>query len=324
MSAALVALVAAVALRNAALWYDRPIPGVLIDPSGSISNIGLSHWAGKRLGLKFPQRITPLGANETGIGGKERVSVWNRAVVEAEGHGYLEAVVTDEHRRQVVRLELRPLEPLAWWVYAGSCIIAGLLYAGAGLTALWASPSGRLARAFAWFAMSFGLFLITLFDAHTERALIPVFFVAYGILPVSLTLVMLNLPTPIGALLGQRWPARLVLGVFAALGVVAAATYSSGGDVGAFQLGFSVLLGIACAVFVGGFLFRYALSRGEQQRTLRALLICTAPPYALGSVFMVLASLGVLRVFPDFLFFPAVVVCSPRKPVRVRALRPLG
>jgi len=37
----LVLLLASVAMRDALAWYGRPFPGVLVDPGGSVSSLGL-------------------------------------------------------------------------------------------------------------------------------------------------------------------------------------------------------------------------------------------------------------------------------------------
>ena len=307
VSAALVIIVAGVALRNAVLWYERPFPGVLVDSSGSVSNIGLPHWAGKKVGLQFPERVAPIGASDPSAGSRERVRAWDKAVFETGAGGNLEAVVYRGGTPQRVQLPVSSLDPLAWWVYGGTCILVGILYAGAGIVALWASPGGRLARAFARFAIVAGVFLLTLFDAHTERTLAPLFFLTYAVFPPSLALVMLHLPTPVSMLQGRQWPETVVVGGAAGLGLVSAVVYLAGGEVAPLQTLISVLAGLAFAIFVGGFLLRYALSRGHQQQTLRALLICMIPPYACGSLFAALGSLGKFESFPDFLFFPALL-----------------
>src|SRR6185436_12832780 len=133
----MVLVVASISLRNATLWYERPIPGLLVDAGGLISSIGLPQWESKRLGLGFPHRVEPVGTTAEYKGSIDRVRAWDHAVSSAVPRGFIDAVVDRGVERRVVRLPLRPLEPRAWWVYAGSCIIAGVLYAGAGLVTLW-------------------------------------------------------------------------------------------------------------------------------------------------------------------------------------------
>ncbi|HEX6272218.1 MAG TPA: hypothetical protein VFZ53_04240, partial [Polyangiaceae bacterium] len=307
MLTVLVVLVACFALRNATQWYGRPIPGVLVDAGGAISNIGLPGWASKKQGLQFPSIIVPLGSEASRSGSKARVASWDRAVAQASASGFLDAVVAPAGERRVVRLPVRPLEPTAWWVYAGSCLLAGLLYAGAGLVALWASPNGRLARAFARFAISSGLFLLCFFDIHTQHTLTPLYFVAYAMLSPSLVLVMLHLPTPVPLLQRHPWAETVIVALAFGAGLFVSTMHALGADVVRYQVLFTAMVGGGFSISVLGFLVRYASSRGEQQRTLRALLICMVPTYAGVGAFQVLNSQGVLAGFPDFLLFPAFI-----------------
>lgn len=304
----MVALIACVAIRNAVRWYDHSIPGLLVDPGGLVSSIGLPDWANKRLGLKYPDRVAPLGFPNDSVGGKARVLAWDRALRDAERKGYIDATVSDGRSQRTVRLPIAPIEPLAWWVYAGSFILAGILYAGAGLVALWASPNGKLARSFARFAISAGIFQLSLFDAHTERALTPVFFVSYAVFPASLAFLLLHLPVTVELLRRRPWIETTAMGLAGALGLSAATLHELGEDISPLQVLLNSLAGGSFAIFVAGFLFRYLRSRGEQQQTLRALLLSMIPPYAGTSLVMVLASQGLVKGFPDFLVFPAFIL----------------
>lgn len=263
-------------------------------------------WESKKLRLQFPSKIVPL-EQDSAQGSRDRVAAWDRALVQAGQRGYLDAVVAPDEVRKVVRLPVRPLEPLAWWVYGGSCLLAGLLYAGAGLVALWARPNGKLSRAFARFAISSGLFLLTFFDIHTEHTLTALYFVSYAMLSPALVLVMLHLPTPVTWLERRPWVESLIVAAALGLGLAVGASHAAGLDVVPFQVLLTAMVGGGFSISVVGFLVRYARSRGEQQRTLRALLICMVPTYAGVGVFQVLNSQGVLAGFPDFLLFPAFI-----------------
>ena len=289
LAALFVALIACVAIRNGVKWYEHPIPGLLVDPGGLVSNLGLPDWSNKRLGLKYPDRVAPTDFSETVSGGRARVTAWDRSVLEAQSTGYLDAIITVDRTQRSVRLPITPLQPLAWWLYGGSFIIAGILYAGAGLVALWASPNGKLARAFARFAVSAGVFQLTLFDAHTERTLTPVFFATYAVFPTSLVFLLLHLPSTVTWLRPRPWLETSAVGAAGALGLTAAAMHELGRDIAPLQVFFNLLAGAGFAVFATGFLFRYLRSRGEQQQTLRALLLSMIPPYAITSFIMVLA-----------------------------------
>lgn len=303
----LVLAVASVAIRDAVRWYGRPFPGILVDAGGSVSSLGLPDWEGRKLGLKFPDRIHPLGHSVEG-GGRTRVRAWDEAVRAAEKKGYLEAWVERPSGPLHVRLPMSPLAARDWWLYAGSFILIGLVYASAGLLALWTSPNGALSRAFTKFAVSGGIFLLGLFNVHTERTLSSVFFAAFASMPVFVLLLVLELPTTVGWLRRSPW-ARTALetaGALFALALVGA--HLADLETGSLQTAATASFALAFIGFVAGFLYRYARSRGEQRDTLRALMLSMVPPYAGVAVWAVLTSLGVLTVFPDAIVFPFLLL----------------
>lgn len=305
--ATLAAVIFCIAARDALHWYDRPIPGILVDPGGTISSLGLPSWEGKRLGLKFPSRISAAGESALDGGSRDRVIAWDRAVVAARSRAYIDAVVETGEQRSEVRLSIAPLEPFAWWVYAGSSLIGGALYVGAALIALWASPRGSLSRAFTKFALAGGLFFMSMFDVHTERVLTPVFFVIFGYFPASIVLLMLNLPEPVPLLQARPVLGRSVEAVGLALGLGMLLVYFTHGDTRGLQTLATLLLGLAFVTFVSGFVYRYARSRDERRATLRALLLSMVPPYAVIAISLLLGSLNLLSTLPDVIVYPALL-----------------
>jgi signal transduction histidine kinase len=306
--ASFVLVVASVAIRNAIRWYDRPIAGLLVDAGGSVSAVGLQAWAGKKLGLKYPDRISPYAGEPKKGGGRSRAREWNDAVARVEPGGSLEAQVARDGQRFMVRLPVARLSPLDWWLYAGSFLISGLVYASAGLLALWASPHGALSRAFAKFALVAGLFLLAIFDSHTERTLAPVFFGAFAGIPAFILLLLLQLPTTVGWLRRSPWIGRAIEALGVGMALVLVIEYLRDRDTAILQRVSTVAFPLAAITFVTGFLYRYARSRGEQRETLRALMLSMVPPYTGAAAYMALNSLGMLGSFPDALVFPALLL----------------
>ncbi len=303
--ASIVCVVTCIAIRDAVRWYGHPIPGLLVEASGSVATLGLPSWEGKQRGLSFPARIEPaVGAAHDGS--RARVNAWDEAVSNGRSRGYVDAVVRHAQGRvERVRLTLKPLEPLAWWTYAGSMILGGLVYACAGLIALWSSPRGKLARSFASLALCAGVFMISFFNIHTARTLISVYYVAFACAPALLVLFVLNLPTPAPVL--DRHPRLEPVAQSASLGlgVLTGATYYMGGDASGFQLAMTASLGLGFLGFVLGFVVRYVRARGDQKRTLNALLLSMVPPYAALATFFLLLFVGVR--FPEFLIYPVLI-----------------
>ena len=136
---------------------------------------------------------------------------FDRAVEEAAlaGRTSVHVRVATTKGERDLDLKIHRLEPVAWWTFAGGLFFSAALYAIAGLVALWVSRAA-LAKSFGAFALSSSLFLFTLFDFHTSRNLVPLFYLGFALLPVGLVMVPLRLPDDVrsyGAYPG--WSARL-------------------------------------------------------------------------------------------------------------------
>ncbi|AUX21976.1 sensor histidine kinase [Sorangium cellulosum] len=298
-------------MRNALRWYERPFPGVLVDPDGVVSSIGLPSWEGFQKGLRFPDRIVEVnGWRLESTTGRYRASAWDAAVEQAarEGRRTLHARVETRDGLRDVELSLVPLDPLAWWFFAGGLMVVASLHVGAALVAMSASPRGKLARSFATTALLTALFQFALFDYHSSRALVPFFHVAYALVPMSVFIVALRLPDD--APLIARYPscARLALGLGGLLAAGLLASHAMGGTTVA-------LRGVCATLVVASFFFfsttlivRFALAEGDRRRKLRALLLAMAPPYlVIGSGFM-LAMLGVSASTLAWFAIPALAL----------------
>jgi signal transduction histidine kinase len=203
---------------------------------------------------------------------------------------------------------MHPLEPLAWWLYGGGPILAGLLYGAAGLLALWASPKGRLAGTFAIFSINFGFFLLALFDVHTQRSLSHVFFWSFALMPWTLVMLILRLPDDAPLLKRFPWLERAGLAVGACLAATCSVAYETGGSTQSFQTLFSTNLILAGLIFTGTFAVRYWRARAERRKALLPLLLSMAPPYGISALSMLqyLAG-GSLKGLMDLLTWPAII-----------------
>lgn len=289
--ATLAMAVAVVAIRNALPWYGGPVAGLLVDPSGTVSSLGLPDWDGHRQGLRFPDRVLQIESRDLrGIAPPSRGKAWNEALLEAQARGTTRvvAVVTHDQTERRVELGLHSMEGGAWWVLGGGFVLVGLLYVGAALVALWASPRGRLARSFAKVATLSGIHLLTLFDLHTSRALVPVFFFTFALLPGGFAIVALRLPDDAPVLRRHPWleKATDAAGLIFAAGLIG--FHVTGRDTEPLQAVLTRVFGAAFGFFVVTFLIRFLLARGERRVILKALLFGMLPPYA------VVAAWGVL------------------------------
>src|ERR1700761_1606094 len=81
--------VVALPVRDAIGWDEHPFAGVLVDPDGLGSNLGLPTWDGLQQGLRYPHQIR-AGAGEPLVappGGASRAETWDRAVEAAARAG---------------------------------------------------------------------------------------------------------------------------------------------------------------------------------------------------------------------------------------------
>ncbi len=273
---------ALVVFRNAVSWYERPIGGAFIDPDGAVSNLGLPTWDGFQQGLGFPDRVVEVDGEPLGrSAGEYHASAWDRAVDRAAraGRSTVHARVETVTGPREVDLAVRRLDPAAWWLYAGGLFLIAGFYVGAALIAISASPRGPLARTFAKTAILAALFLFTLFDYHTTRALVPLFEATFAMVPMAFISLALRLPDDVALL--RRWPWLVAVLDAAGLGLALAMVFAhaSGGTSLGLRAICAALFGASFLFFAGTFLVRFVLAKGERRQILRALLVAIVPPH---------------------------------------------
>ncbi|WP_437536147.1 HAMP domain-containing sensor histidine kinase [Sorangium sp. So ce726] len=282
-------------MRSALSWYERPFPGVLVDPDGVVSSVGLPSWEGFQKGLRYPDRVVEVdGWRLESTAGRYRASAWDAAVERAarEGHRSVHARVETAEGLRDVELSLVPFDALAWWFYAGGLMVVASLYVGAALIALSASPHGKLARAFASAALFAALFQFALFDYHSSRHLVPFFHVAYALVPMSFFTLALRLPDDVPLI--ARYPvfARIAHGLGGLLAAALLASHAMGWTTVALRSVCAILFVASFFFFATTLILRFVAAEGDRRRTLRALLLAMAPPHVVIALGFMLAMLG--------------------------------
>ncbi len=303
--------VAAIAIHNAANWYAHSFPGVLVTADGNVSSIGMPTWSGIEQGLRFPDHIISInGVAVAPEHGEYAARAWDRAIDDAASRGdaSVHVRVSTANGERELDLHVAPLDAASWWLYGGTLIFVGSLYALAAIMALITSPKGPLARTFSKFALAVAGFTLTLFDAHTTRTMVPVFHAAFAFLPFELTALALRLPDDIPLLRRHRWPLLVLDSAGLALATAAVARDSVGAQVTHLQAICTLLLGSAMFLFVAVLGVRYGRAAGTRRETLRVLFRATSTPYVLVGFAVLVTMLSSRGSTAAFLAMPALAL----------------
>lgn len=312
--AALATIVAALAVNNAARWYDHPFADVLVDPDAVVSGIGAPSWEGMRQGLRFPDRIIEVdGAPLTRRDGEYPARTFDRAVDRAAAAKRPSVHVKVETSTGVRELDL-PIHRFgaaSWWLIGGVLYLGAALYVVAALTALHASPHGPLARTFAKTAFAGALFMFTLLDVQTTRALVPLWRCAFAMVPVSFIALALRLPDDAPILRRFPW-------LIAALDAVGLSLAASTLILGALdrpttdiQSICSVLLVLSQLFLVTTFLVRFARAEGPRRRVMRVILSALAPLHTLVALGVALTMLSTRESTATFFVTLPILSITP-------------
>jgi signal transduction histidine kinase len=304
-------LVVAMAASHAVQWYGHYFPGVLVTADGSVSSIGMPTWSGIAQGLRFPDRVeaidgTVLDASRSVAPGE----VWDQAVdaAVAAGHASVHVRVRTAEGPRELDLRLERLDAESWWLYAGTTIFMAGLYAIAALVALRSSPQGTVARSFAAFALPAAAFFATIFDAHTTRAMIPLFHATYAWVPFASVGLSLRLPDDVTIVVRHPWLLRVIDSAGLVLAGVVLVGDFQGRSVAGLQTFCTLLFGGSMISFVVVMGIRYARARGTRRDLLRVLWRATATPYALVGGGFIVAMLSSRGSTAAFLAIPALAL----------------
>ncbi len=303
--------VVGVALQKGASWYGHSFPGVLITSDGNVSSIGMPTWSGVEQGLRFPDHVLSIdGVDVVPAHGEYAARAWDRVVTDAAARG-LESVhvlVRTATGPRELDLRLGPLDPASWWLYGGTLIFVGALYALTAVIALVTSPRGPLARTYAKFALIAAGFVGTLFDAHTTRAMVPIFHASFAWIPFALTALAVRLPDDVPIIRRHPWLLHVLDACGFGLAIASVARDAVGAPVTELQSVATMLLGCAMLLFVSVLSVRYWRATGTRRETLRVVFRATATPYVLVALAVLLGSLSSRASTAGFLALPALAL----------------
>ncbi len=259
--------------------WEHPVPGLLTDPMGRITNYGWPGWNGYQHGLSFPDTIVAVDD------------------IPLPAPSFLQpfpAVILDQHietapRDTPLRLSVLrgdetsqfsvKVDRLGWApflvLFGGYTLLAWIWLFSAGLSYL-ISPESPGVGAFTRWALLNAVVFLTIFDWHTTRTLVPFYVISYAYLPAAV--IELGLRFPDDAAFLRRQPG-LIWGV-RAMGAVLLVVVVVGWSLNrnlmlwpAAALGLSI---VALAGVMGG---RCLLARGRRRTQLLMGLSLWMPVY---------------------------------------------
>jgi two-component system, NtrC family, sensor histidine kinase HydH len=273
-------LATALAVETAAGFFGRPAAEAFVDPGGVVSNFGPPTWRDR--GFAFPDQVVAVdGVPLVAAHGAPRADAWDRAVESAfaSGLGHVDVTVATQSGVRRTSLAVAPLAPSVWWIYAGSLFFAAVLYAIAGIVALWASPESKLSRTFAKFTTFAGLMIATSFDFHTTRVLAPLFLLAFAMVPVHLVVLAMRLPDDVKLLRRAPWLEKALEAGAGAVAACLVVLHETGRSTLALQQAWTAVLGVSVAFFGVTLLARLVRAEGVRRDRLRALALSVVPPH---------------------------------------------
>lgn len=182
VSAALVVGLAAVQALRA---YDQPIPGLLVDPYGSVSGLALPTWRSEDQELwtrepfvpRYPDRIVAVEGSplEGRAPGAFPAEVLRARLHDVATQKYVRLTIRRDERDYPVTLPLQRIGPQEIALLFGSYALVGVLLSWSGTLVLRVSQRREAGLAYAAACWASLAFLATLFDYHTTTALTPIF-----------------------------------------------------------------------------------------------------------------------------------------------------
>lgn len=209
------ALLTVVALGLSIGEWRRPIAGVLVDAFGLIDNFGWPGWSGYRQGLAYPDRVNAvndhrLSLQATGVDLDRWAAQAQASAVQAgQPTAPLKLLIEQPSGFRVVTVQVERLGLPAWLVLCGGYLLLAWVWLGAAGILYTARPQSRAVSSFVRWVVVAAVLLITLFDLHTTRALVPITLLAYACLPAALIEIGLCFPERIPLL--QSYPRLLWL-----------------------------------------------------------------------------------------------------------------
>jgi hypothetical protein len=142
-------------------WYNKPIPGALLNPDYTISRFGYPQLEAHEKGFQFPHRFIAIDGYplDTGHEPIQARGAHLLQQVRSEGRKAVSVTIQTEESQKDCVLAMRPMPSTLWWNLGPSFFLCGLLCIIAALMAISVDNPTNLSRTFAKVLLSSGLFL---------------------------------------------------------------------------------------------------------------------------------------------------------------------
>ena len=258
----LMALLTVVALGLSIGQWSRPIAGVLVDPFGWIDNFGWPGWTGYRQGLAYPDRVNAVGEHRLSLQAPaedlDRLAAAQLASSPPPASDAaarpLRLLIEQTSGFRMVPVQAERVGVPAWLVLCGGYLLLAWVWLGAAGILYTARPQSRAVGSFVRWVLVAAVLLITLFDFHTTRMLVPITLAAYACLPAALIEIGLCFPERIPILQARPrllWILRLFDAALAGLllyGYIRHKSFRGIADLatGLSIVGLTILLALRC------------------------------------------------------------------------------
>jgi hypothetical protein len=271
--------------------WQRPLPGMLVDPFGIVDDFGWPAWNGYQQGLSYPDRVVAAdGHLITPRAGAGLDALAARSAETPERTMKLLVDPGNEPRVVVVRVERLGFAP--WLLLSGGYILfawvwlcaAGLLYT--------VRPQSRAVGAFVRLVIICATLMLTVFDAHTTRQLLLFIALAAACLPSALIEFGLCFPERLPTIQAHPRLLQLLRLIDVALFVVLIVGYFSGRNI---RIVTDMSSAAAMVLLTVTLSLRCATAHGRRRMQLLIALLLIMPIYI---VLGVLLSWGPERAAP--------------------------
>ena len=209
--AAMAALTLVVLLLALGQW-ERPMVGLIVDPFGRVSSFGWPGWSGYQRGLSYPETVVSVDSQPLRAPAGAELDLYAAIADEKPGPPaeHRLVVVSQNHEFRFTQVKLEPLGRPAWLVLFGAYLLVAWLWLLAAGLSYAVRPEGRAVTVFVRCIVLCATVLLSLFDFHTTRRLVPLYLLAYALLPTAVIEFGLCFPERVRPL--KRWP-RLTYGL---------------------------------------------------------------------------------------------------------------